>query len=108
MAELGYKYIPTKERTELYECGDSHVLLTQCTCSKAVISDSPIVYCRENHDLYVNHDATFPLCRLSKEYIDFWEEINENNVDVLKLKMKLAKRKVSSEICNKNLICIYF
>lgn len=106
--ELGYVYIPTKERTECYEKEGHYVFLTQCTCSKAILSNSPIVYCRENHDLYVNHDATFPLCRLSQEYIDFWEEIQENNLDVLRLKMRLAKRKVSSELCNKHLRCIYF
>lgn len=108
LTELGYRYIPTQDRTECYEKEGHQVLLTQCTCSKAILSDSPIVYCRENHDLYVNHDATFPLCRLSQNYIDFWEEIQENNLDVLRLKMKLAQRKVSSELCNKHLRCIYF
>ena len=108
LADLGYIYIPTQDRTECYEKEEHQVLLTQCTCSKAILSDSPIGYCRENHDLYVNHDATFPLCRLSQDYIDFWEEIQENNLDVLKLKMKLAQRKVSSELCNKHLRCIYF
>ncbi|MBR2588227.1 MAG: hypothetical protein IKD77_03350 [Bacilli bacterium] len=108
LTELGYTYIPTQDRTECYEKEEHQVLLTQCTYSKAILSDSPIWYCRENHDLYVNHDATFPLCRLSQDYIDFWEEIQENNLDVLRLKMKLAQRKVSSELCNKHLRCIYF
>lgn len=105
---LGYVYIPTQDRTECYEKDGHQVFLTQCTCSKAILSDSPIEYCRKNHDLYVNHDATFPLCRLSQDYIDFWEEIVEDNLDVLKLKMKLAQRKISSELCNKHLRGIYF
>lgn len=108
LTELGYTNIPTQERTECYEREKHQVLLTQCTCSKAVLTESPVGYCRENHDLYVNHDATFPLCRLSQDQIDFWEEIQENNLDVLRLKMKLAQRKVSSELCNKHLRCIYF
>lgn len=108
LTDLGYTYIPTRERTECYEKDGHIILLTQCTCSKAILSDSPIGYCRENHDLYVNHDATFPLCRLSQDYIEFWEEIQENNLDVLRLKMKLAQRKVSREACKKHLRCIYF
>ena len=72
-----------------------------------MLCKQPIEYCRENHDLYVNHDATFPLCRLSENRIDFWEEIQENNLDVLMLKMKLAQRKVSKELCDKYLKCNY-
>ena len=108
LTECGYKHIFSKERTECYEKEEHQIFLTQCTCSKAMLADSPIKYCRENHDLYVNHNATFPLCRLSQDYIDFWEEIEESNLDVLRLKMKLAQRKVSSELCNKYLRCIYF
>lgn len=108
LIELGYTYISTEDRTECYKNEEHQVLLTQCTCSKAILASSPVGYCRDTHDLYVNHDATFPLCRLSQDYIDFWEEIEESNLDVLKLKMKLAQRKVSSEFCNKYLKSVYF
>lgn len=106
--ELGYTYIPTDDRTECYENEGHRVFLTQCTCSKAVETDSPIECCRQTHDLYVNHDARFPLCRISNDAIDFWEEIETNDLEFLMLKMKLAQRKLSRESCNKQLRSIYF
>ena len=108
LLELGYAHIPFEGRTDCYENDGHYVFLTQCTCSKAILSKSPIRYCRENHDLYVNYDATFPLCRLSNYFIDFWEEIDEGNMEILKVKMMLAKRKISKEICNKKLRGIYY
>lgn len=107
LEELGYMKKQTDGRLECYKKDEHSVFLTQCTCSKAMLCKQPIEYCRENHDLYVNHDATFPLCRLSENRIDFWEEIQENNLDVLMLKMKLAQRKVSKELCDKYLKCNY-
>ena len=107
LTNLGYIYIPTQDRTDCYEKEGHQIFLTQCTCSRAILSDSPIEYCRENHDLYVNHDATFPLCRLNKQYIDFSKEIEENDLEGLKSKMKQAQKKISKELCDKYLKDIY-
>ncbi len=104
---LGFTYIKTNQRTELFKRENTQVFLTQCTCAKAILQNDPILYCRANHDLYVNYNATFPLCRLGNENIDFWEEIKERNLDVLEMKMKLAKRRVSREVCQQHLRCIY-
>lgn len=37
----------------------------------------PIEHCRNNHDLYVNHDRIFHLCRLTNNIIDFKEDLKE-------------------------------
>lgn len=105
---LGYTFVPTHGRTECFEKEGSKIFLTQCTCSKANLFDNPVAYCRDNHDLYVNSNATFPLCRLGTESIDFWEELRENNLDVLEMKMRIAKRRISSEACQQHLRCVYF
>lgn len=107
LQEIGYTYVPTEGRTKCYEKDKEQIFLTQCTCSKAIIYDNPIEYCRENHDLYVNYDATFPLCRLGTENINFWEDINKNNFEKLKIKMEIAKRRVSKELCQKHLKDIF-
>ena len=108
LQNLGYIYKPTESRTECYEKAEKEIFLTQCTCSKAILYDNPVAYCRKNHDLYVNYNATFLLCRLGTENIDFWEEIQEGKLDILELKMKLAKLRVSSETCKQHLRCVYF
>lgn len=107
LTDLGYVQIPFEGRTDCYENNGHQVFLTQCTCSRAILSESPIEYCRNNHDLYVNHDATFPMCRLSSFFIDFWEEIDEDDMEFLKLKMLLAKKKISKDICLKKIRSIY-
>ncbi|MNT28533.1 hypothetical protein D3C72_1642240 [compost metagenome] len=56
----------------------------------------------------MNYNATFSLCRLGTETIDFWEEIREKNYEVLEMKLKLAKRRVSKEACSQYLKCVYF
>ena len=108
LKDLGYIYKPIESRTECYEKAGNEIFLTQCTCSKAILYDNPVAYCRKNHDLYVNYNATFLLCRLGTENIDFWEEIQEGKLDILELKMKLAKLRVSSETCKQHLRCVYF
>ena len=85
----------------------SYILNLSISFSKAILFDNPVSYCRANHDLYVNYNATFPLCRLGKESIDFWEEIEERNLDVLEMKMRLAKLRVSKEACQQHLRCVY-
>lgn len=108
LQELGYIYKPTASRTECFEKAENVIYLTQFTCSKAILYDNPVEYCRKNHDLYVNYNAIFLLCRLGTESIDFWEEIQEGKLDILELKMKLAKLRVSSETCKQRLRCVYF
>ena len=105
---LGYNYIPTQSRTECYEKEKTQIYLTQCTCSKAILFENPIEYCRKHHDLYVNCNGTFPLCRLGTEKIDFWEEIKERDLEILKMKMQLAQRRISKEKCDYYLRSIYF
>ena len=108
LASLGYSQTPNDDRTMMYKNAEGHsVFLTQCTCSKAVTTDSPIAYCRQTHDLYINHDGTIPLCRLGKEQIDLWEEIEDNEVELISKKMEIAMRKVSREKCNRYLKGIY-
>lgn len=108
LQNFGYIYKPTESRTECYEKAENKIFLTQCTCSKAILYENPVKYCRENHDLYVNYNATFLLCRLGTENIDFWEEIKEGKMDILEMKMKLAKLRVSRETCKQHLRCVYF
>ena len=110
MSGVGKSYLIKQllSRTECFEKAENEIYLTQCTCSKAILYDNPVAYCRKNHDLYVNYNATFLLCRLGTESIDFWEEIQEGKLDILELKMKLAKLRVSSETCKQHLRCVYF
>lgn len=108
LKELSYVEIPSLLRTEQFKNENSQVFITQCTCSKAVCLKNPVKYCRDNHDLYVNCNATFPLCRLSTESIDFWEDLRENNLEILEMKMKIAKRRVSKEKCEQYLRSVYY
>lgn len=96
---LGYEEVPTQSRTRLFRADTNSIYLTQCTCSRAIQSSSPIYYCRENHDLYVNHDGTIPLCRLGKEYLDITEELEDKNSTILKKKIEIAKLRVSRDVC---------
>lgn len=52
------------------------------------------------HDLYVNHNGTFHLSRLTNNIIDLKEDLKENNITKIKEKMNIAKLRVSKEICN--------
>lgn len=105
---LRYAEVPTEDRTQAFENeNEERVFLTQCTCAKAVNMPIPINYCRETHDLYVNPNATIPLCRIGNEKIDIWEEIEERNSVILKKKMEIAMRRVSKEQCNRYLKQIY-
>lgn len=108
LQKLGYTYKPTESRTECFTKAEREIYLTQCTCSKAILLDNPVAYCRANHDLYVNYNATFRLCRLGIESIDFWEEIKEKNLNILEMKMIIAKLRVSKETCQQHLRCVYF
>lgn len=106
--QLGYLYTPSDNRTMQYNNAKYPcVFLTQCTCSKAVTTNSPIEYCRRTHDLYINHDGTIPLCRLGKESMELWEEVQERNIDIISKKMEIAMRRVSREKCNRYLKGIY-
>lgn len=105
--KLGYIFIPTEDRTMCFEKGTSKIYLTQCTCSAAIVHSNPIEYCRKNHDLYVNCNGTFPLCRLGDESIDFWKDIKERNYDNIGRKMKIAKKRISKKACQQHLSSIY-
>lgn len=74
--------------------------MAQCTCEKAIHSITSIEYCRNNHDLYVNHNGTFHLSRLTNNIIDLKEDLKENNITKIKEKMIIAKLRVSKEVCN--------
>ncbi len=104
---LGYTEIVTDDRTRLFKSQNHYIYLTQCTCSKAIQTKSPITYCRENHDLYINHDGTVPLCRLGKENLNIIQELEGKNIEMLKKKIELAKLRVSSDICYKYLLSTY-
>ena len=108
LSSLQYVKVPHDDRTMMYKNGNNHsVFLTQCTCSKAMTTDSPVEYCRQTHDLYVNNDATIPVCRLGKEKMDIWEEVEECNIEFLSKKMELAIRRVSKDQCCRYLKSIY-
>ncbi len=109
LKQLGYFYTENTTRTMQYNntMGYPCVFLTQCTCSKAITMSSPVDYCRSTHDLYINHDGTVPLCRLSKESMELWEEVKERNTDIISKKMEIAMRRVSGEKCNRYLRGIY-
>lgn len=59
-----------------------------------------MLYCIANHDLYVNHNGKFLLCRLGSEAIDFWNEITSNDLEKFKAKMKAAKLRVPKKCCD--------
>ena len=96
---IGYEEVPIENRTRLFRKDKESIYLTQCTCSKALQSKLPIDYCRENHDLYVNHDGTIPLCRLGQEYIDITKELKDKNTILLKKKIEIAKLRVTKDVC---------
>lgn len=99
LSENDYSFCETEDRTELFKKDGHHVYLTQCTCSKAIETENAVAYCRATHDLYVNHNAKFLLCRLGNETIDFWDEIEENDLENLKAKITVAKLRVSKQSC---------
>ena len=95
---MGYEKVKIDSRNEFYK--NHYIILAQCTCKKAVHRKIPIEYCRNNHDLYVNHNGTFHLSRLTNNIIDLKEDLKENNITKIKEKMIVAKLRVSKEICN--------
>lgn len=103
LEKLEYVFVLKKGRVCLFENSNHYIYITQCTCAIAVKSTLPIKYCQENHDLYVNHNGKFLLCRLGKETIDFWNEIKNGDIDNLQKKIKIAKLRVSKNSCYKYL-----
>ncbi len=102
---LGYSEIYSETRAK-HLCNEGHdVYVTQCTCSQAKTHQNPVLFCRETHDLYVDHSGFFSLCRIGEERIDFFEDLKENNTQILKLKIKLALHRISGDLCKKYLIC---
>lgn len=95
----GYIYVETDDRTELFTKDGHNVYLTQCTCSKACKTKNAVKYCRATHDLYVNHNGKFLLCRLGNDAIDFWNEIDSNDLENLKVKINIAKLRVPEQCC---------
>lgn len=96
---LGYKEKDSYNRYKHFQKNEHSILLTQCTCSKAIEYPSPIHYCRKTHDLYVNHTGDFLLCRLGDESINFLEEIENQDYDGLRNKIKLAQQKIADRSC---------
>lgn len=107
ITNLGYEHVHIQGRTELYKKDNQKIFIAQCTCSKAIETSSPVDYCRENHDLYVNHDGNFILCRIGNESINFFDELSKNNINELIKKVNLAKLRISSSLCIKHLKEIY-
>ena len=100
LANLGYEEKPSYGRTRKFE-KDICIYLTQCTCSKAILTSDPLEYCRQNHDLYVNHTGHIMLCRLAEDSIDILEDVQEKNISVLQMKIQVAQRRISRKQCNK-------
>lgn len=100
LTKLGYKEQLSYGRTRKFE-KDICVYLTQCTCSKAMLTSNPIEYCRQNHDLYVNHTGRIMLCRLAENGIDVLEDVKEKNIPILQMKIKIAQRRISRKQCYK-------
>ena len=103
---LGYKeVISSFGRARLF-ClnNEPDIYVMQCTCSQAKNSANPISFCRETHDLYVTTDGKLPLCRLSNVNIDIFDDLKEENTDILQLKLQLALHRISNHQCERNLI----
>ena len=100
LTKLGYKEQPSYGRTRKFE-KDICIYLTQCTCSKAILTSDPIEYCRQNHDLYVNHTGHIMLCRLAEDGIDVLEDVKEKNLPILQMKIQIAQRRISRKQCYK-------
>lgn len=99
LKENGYTFVETEDRTELFVKDGHNVYLTQCTCSKACETTNAVKYCRDTHDLYVNHNGKFLLCRLGDEVLDFWDEVEANDLENLKAKITVAKLRVPKQYC---------
>ena len=100
LKKLGYEEKPSYGRTRKFE-KDICIYLTQCTCSKAILTPDPLEYCRKNHDLYVNHTGHIMLCRLAEDSIDILEDVREKNIPVLQMKIQVAQRRISRKQCYK-------
>ena len=99
LIKRNYKEIDSHNRYRYFQNKKHIILITQCTCSKAIEFSEPIEYCRNTHDLYVNHTGEFLLCRLGDESIYFLEELKSKNYESLKNKIKLAQRRISNSLC---------
>lgn len=106
LLQYGYSEIGSDNRSKVYEKQNHKIYLTRCVCSTAKLSKSPIKYCIETSDLYVNHDGTFMPCRLKKSQINIIQELKNNNTDEILNKIVIAKRKIKEEECNKCLEAI--
>lgn len=101
---FGYTEKSVEGRNCVLEHEGQQIFLTQCTCSKAMEYDDPVMYCRETHDLYVNHTAHFMLCRLTDIGLDFFEDIRNGDLETLRYKMCIALKRVSSQKCKREIL----
>ncbi len=106
LLEYGYQKIEDDNRSRVYEKEKHKIYLTRCVCSTAKLTYSPLKYCIECSDLYVNHDGTFAPCRLKKEKINFVDELKTDDITAILNKILIAKRKIKKEECNKYLKAI--
>lgn len=97
----GFGYILTESdsQADIFTKDGHKVYLTQSTCSKASETANALKYCRATHDLHVNHNGKFLLCTLGSEFMDFWDEIEANDLTNLKAKITVAQLRVSKQCC---------
>lgn len=100
LAKFGFIEQPSYGRTIKFE-KDICIYLTQCTCSKAILTPDPLAYCRENHDLYVNHTGHIMLCRLAKDSLYVLDDVKERNIPMIEMKIKVAQHRISRKKCYK-------
>lgn len=106
LLKYGYARIENDNRSKVYKNKNHKIYLTRCVCETAKLTSSPIKYCIECSDLYVNHDGTFIPCRLKKQKINIIDELKNNDTNALLNKILLAKRKIKQEECNECLKAI--
>lgn len=95
----GYRKQKTVDRATYYSLDSYLVVITQCTCSKALEFKEPANFCRNTHELYVNHTGHFLLCRLGQEQIDFYSELKAGDEKALRDKLECAYHRISNEKC---------
>lgn len=103
LSNIGYSFVKFCGRTMKYENGSHYIFLTRCTCSDAITNDSPIKFCQETHDLYVDCDANLLLCRLGIESVNVLSEIRHRDICALERKIVLAKKRISPVLCSERL-----
>ena len=103
---LGYQEVTSSLGRSRLFClkNEPNIYVMQCTCSQVKNLETPISFCRKTHDLYVTTDGKIPLCRLSNVNIDIFDDLKEDNVDILQLKLQLALHRISNQQCERNLI----